>query len=123
LGLKRKRNRAQSSEALFLGTQSTSQGSFKTKQRDKNSGPAHWGTAEAWEGLNCLVSSKPAEVSNLDLSLVSTLRWQRHSPYGAVQATRSLGQGLWKDEKSLKLMNSLFSNCSLIGSLTLWEQR
>lgn len=81
LGLKRKRNKTQSSETLFLSMHSCAKAaaSRPRKPRDKNlEALAHWVVAEL---RNCPTSPGPTEVSNLDLSLLRpislfTPRWQ-----------------------------------------------
>lgn len=124
-GLKRKRNRAQSSEILFPGTHSKSQDNLKIDWAEgQEHSPGSLVVGEATR--NCLILQGPTEVSNLDLGLAETslftLRYQYNSHW-ALQATWSQWKGFWKDEKNLKLMNSLFSNCSLIGSLTVCGNR
>ena len=112
LGLKRKQNRAQSSETLFLGTHSTSQDSFKPD----------WAEGQEFSSQRVGGTSASSHLNPPRPSLW-TLRGQCYGPPWALQATRSQRKGLGREEKSQKRMTSLFSNCSPIGSLAICGTR
>lgn len=95
LGLKRKQNRAQSSETPSLGTH------FKS-----------------YEGQELSPHSLSCGRGTQLPYLTWTLGDPASLPSGSKATTPSQCKGFWKDEKSQRLMNCLFSDCSPSGSLT-----